>query len=397
MKLRELPSNKIDSLSAFREMNLSIALPSPSDPYMAIVPPICVKAPHFERLLQSDQLAHYCMSKKGPAAWLMLDKKSPNLVKLRVLAGLRGMLPLLIDIQGTSTDGYIVNRRIESLLELLKTIDPEVLAQLAIAKDKSIYEKDEAQALVQVIKRIHETLYSIGQSEVFRQDVKNKKLTFKKNLESLQNYVDGLFDYYTRLWIIRLDFYLKRDEDPFALLYDEENLQGFVHSPEKLDQLIYYLNRYFENRRHNTLLMNIKGYVIKIEHGLKRGFHAHCLIFIDADVHHQSSFITDEFAKYWCQLTQGQGFCNIPLFKKEKYKNPFLDKPIHVNDITTRFNIDVYLNYICKTDQAFIFQPLKNIRQLRRGQVPVRKSNRGRPRIIPRISMQRSNQGVRHG
>ncbi|EMG31033.1 hypothetical protein H740_03362, partial [Campylobacter showae CC57C] len=73
--------------------------------------------------------------------------------------------------------------------------------------------------------------------------------TEQRRQESLNRYIDALFNKNSRLDAIRIDLYYKQDNDSKVSL-------------EEFDQDINHL---YANRRSNAIFKNIVGYVIKME------------------------------------------------------------------------------------------------------------------------------------
>ena len=181
--------------------------------------------------------------------------------------------------------------------------------------------------------------------------------------------VDALRAKYSKLLILRVDLCWKNQN------LDELNLKKLKST----------LSAFFKRFHHDPALPKIVGYIWKLEFGQKKGYHYHCLFFLNGNKYKNDAHYAEQIGSYWCKFTQDQGFyfnCNR---NRLAYRNLAIGMAEHT-DQTMFDNLDKVLVYICKQDQFIIDKHLSGIEVLRTFQtsaIPKPKPNDkhlGRPR-----------------
>lgn len=189
------------------------------------------------------------------------------------------------------------------------------------------------------------------------------------NYQSCCDYVDQLFDCYSRLVVIRLDFN-----------YD----QAFVSSVT-FEQAQAHLKQLFDNTRHNKLFNGLEGYIAKIEYGLDKQIHIHSLLFFNGHKRQGSSDVdsAEDIGEYWKNtVTKGTGYywnCND---KKRRYRYVGIGL-VDARDIEKRNNLlSRVVRYLCKKDTQVIKPRDKpQAKTLFRGDLRNHNPKLGRPRL----------------
>jgi hypothetical protein len=189
-----------------------------------------------------------------------------------------------------------------------------------------------------------------------------------KNHDEYTNYINDLFNLYSRLVVLRIDLSYRKD------IADSKTFENIREDLDKMRN----------NARNHPAFYGLKGYVIKIEYGLHKKIHAHALFFLDAhkrlgtsDVNH-----AEEIGEYWKKVTtKGDGDywnCNA---LKGKYTFNGIGL-VNASDMEKRtYLIMIALDYLCKKkEQAIKPRDKPQTKTLTRGDLRNHNPNLGRPR-----------------
>jgi hypothetical protein len=184
----------------------------------------------------------------------------------------------------------------------------------------------------QFVKRIK----AVAASPEFKTKLRRRIARSKENHESGSIYIDSLFETYSRLIIVRVDFYYLF---PFAHELTIEEAQK--------DR-----ERFLNNRRNNQLFEHLAGYIWKLEDGEEKGLHFHFIFFIDGSYKENASFYADKYGKYWAEtITKGRGYYHNCHTSNTNYKRYCIGAINHY-EADKRANLKGgLLKYITKTSQ----------------------------------------------
>lgn len=193
----------------------------------------------------------------------------------------------------------------------------------------------------------------------------------ERNMKSVKNYIDSLFDHYATLMVMRIDFAIK-----------EEYLEKV--SLEKMQE---YLFRLLNNKRSNNIFNHQVGYIWKFEYGVKKGHHYHVMFFFDGSKVRQDVVYAKIIGEYWeNDITGGMGSYYNCNYKKAKYLYLGIGQIKH-NDNWIRKNLLMAANYLCKKEQYLFLKLNKKMRTLGKGQIlPPKESKVGRPRKLELVN-----------
>ncbi|MCP2069877.1 YagK/YfjJ domain-containing protein [Pseudomonas laurylsulfatiphila] len=203
-----------------------------------------------------------------------------------------------------------------------------------------------------------------------RRDVKSKRFLSRlnsyqrssnKNYKELAEYVEALFERYSRLLVLRID-----------LSYSKENSKT-TQAEATQDR-----ERLFENARSNKMFDDMVGYIWKLEHGREKGFHYHVMLFFDGSKVREDITKAIQIGRYWTNVvTKGRGLyynCNAA---KRLYKSCGIGMVDHA-DVQMRQGLHKAVVYLTKTD---LFMKLQTEgRGMGKMNRPSPKDPRGRPR-----------------
>lgn len=135
--------------------------------------------------------------------------------------------------------------------------------------------------------------------EGYRKRQAERKSDAKKRLEEFTKYPMRLFPGCAQLVVLRIDLFYRKD---IAHQYELKDLQVDV-------------KHLLDNKRGSKELAFMKGYIVKFEYGVDKGFHAHFLVFLDGSRRKGSShvYLTKKLGEYWKNtITKGRGDYWIP-------------------------------------------------------------------------------------
>lgn len=182
----------------------------------------------------------------------------------------------------------------------------------------------------------------------FKQKQAERLKKAKHQYERAQRLVKALRAKHSKLLILRVD-----------LCWKNQNLNEL-----NLHELKSTLSSFFKRFHHDPELPNIVGYIWKLEFGQQKGYHYHCLFFLDGNKFQNDAYYAEQIGSYWCKFTKDQGFyfnCNR---NKMKYRNLAIGMAKH-DDQVMFDNLNKVLVYICKQDQFIIDKHLSGIEILR--------------------------------
>lgn len=119
----------------------------------------------------------------------------------------------------------------------------------------------------------------------------------RENTESLLTYIDGLFDHWGRLLVIRLDVGYKRDF-----------LKGACDTVIDYAQVREHREAFLEYLRSDAFPSVLRGFAWSLEMGRTASFHIHWLLFIDGHESQQDVTLARALGEHWEHvITEGKG------------------------------------------------------------------------------------------
>lgn len=192
-----------------------------------------------------------------------------------------------------------------------------------------------------------------------------------RNMISVKNYIDSLFEHYSCLMVMRIDFAIKPE----------------CHKKTSLEDMQEYLFRFLNNNRGNKLFMHQVGYIWKLEYGVTKGHHYHVMLFFDGAKVRQDVVYAQTIGEYWVKvITKGDGMYYNCNHKKADYLYLGIGQVKH-NDAGMRQNLLLAANYLCKKEQYLFLKLSKRMRTFGKGQIlPPKVSKVGRPRKLEMVN-----------
>lgn len=159
----------------------------------------------------------------------------------------------------------------------------------------------------------------------------------KRQYKRARKLVQALRDTFSKVLVIRIDFCWK------ASIEDDST---FNEMKANFAQLL-------KSFHHSKDLPNIVGYLWKLEFGEKKGYHFHCIFFMDGNKFQSDTHYSEMIGQRWTEITLGKGYYFNCHRDKIKYRHLAIGMARH-SDQTFFDNLDQVLVYICKQDQFLI-------------------------------------------
>ena len=237
---------------------------------------------------------------------------------------------------------------------------------LAALNDDNVLAKE----MVKKFNELVSAMRQISSNAEIKKLRSNGITTAKADYNSLLEYQFRLFDVYSRLMIVRVDFgYLKE-----------------VARSIPPDDFLRHLKRFRVSLQRHSVFKYLVGYALKIEHGAERGFHVHGLFFYDGAEVQQDILRGKMIGEHWLSLmSEGMGhYRNRNGNKEQNFYNALGMVEYHERD--KRLGLLYLIQYLMKTDSAARIM-LGNSRTFLRGIMPeLPLHNKGRERSKPDCS-----------
>ena len=187
----------------------------------------------------------------------------------------------------------------------------------------------------------------------------------KNQHESATKLVKRLRSLFSKLLVLRIDFCFKTEN------YDDISI----------DEIRAYFAQLIKRFHYAKALPNIVGYCWKLEFGQQKGYHYHCIFFMDGNKYQNDAYYSEVIGQYWAKMTQNKGYYYNCHRSKVKYRNLAIGMAHHDNQEFFD-NLDQVLLYICKQDQFLIDKRLLpgEIRVFQTSNPPKQRKPIGRPR-----------------
>lgn len=217
------------------------------------------------------------------------------------------------------------------------------------------------QLFVDDLNRTLEIFNNIANSKKFRKQLSNLSRMTTRNTVSLQRYLNDLFEFYSRLLVVRVDFHYHKSE------YEYLSLEQIMKDRDVFIRQV--------KREHPYLV----GMCWKLEYGEDRSYHYHMVFFFDGAKVRQDITLGIQLGELWLEVTDGEGTyynCNAD---KSKYDECYLGQ-INYYDTDKRAAL-IHVSYLTKVDESIIAVQLNDkARIFGKMTLPKHASAAGRPR-----------------
>lgn len=202
--------------------------------------------------------------------------------------------------------------------------------------------------------------------EKYQKIVKNFESNDMRMLNSLKGYIDGLFKTYSKLLVLRIDF-----------SYRKEYAANITCEEAEAD-LLHFLS----NWRGNKLFKHRVGYIRKIEYTEVKGYHFHCIFFLNGQAQEGDYYLANQFCDYWkTNITKGRGLAHNCNADKNGYKFCGIGMIDHSDEVKRSYLLYA-VSYLTKKDQLIGVPNLGKCKAITKGVPPDDPDTKlGRPRI----------------
>ncbi|EMF4711966.1 inovirus-type Gp2 protein, partial [Providencia stuartii] len=156
-----------------------------------------------------------------------------------------------------------IQRLHPTLVLLLSLVNKYHLSEILIDKDK--YWMVDIPEHVQWLNEVFREFQSTLKSPDYKKQVRAFEQGAQKNYRRAQQYIDSLYQRYSKLLVVRVDLSYK---------------SGICHRV-KAHHLRQHRQALYKAINRDRLFSCCVGYILKLEFGMEKGFHYHALFFFD--------------------------------------------------------------------------------------------------------------------
>ena len=210
----------------------------------------------------------------------------------------------------------------------------------------------------------------------FKDELNQHVRSSNKNYKSLVGYIDSLFKLRSRLLVLRVDFGYKKPE-----------VTKSAREPVDLYDVKRHREKLFREVKNKLIAGAFVGYCWKLEYGLSKSYHYHCIIFLDGSKVREDISLGRMIGELWCEkITSGKGVYYNCNYKKHSYRSCGIGMVSH-DDVEMRCNLLKAASYLTKVE-FYIRIALDGVgRCFGRGEMPKLGRRLGRPRKITRVGI----------
>ncbi len=230
---------------------------------------------------------------------------------------------------------------------------------------------------ISLVNRFVTLIHDFMNDPKIKRKLRDRAANCQENKSRCIELTKSIFDNFSKVLVVRLDFALKRD--PETLLKNFYRIDE-IHSKNDLAYLKECIQKLLEMKRYNHLLKEMIGYIFRFEYSVRTGFHIHTFCFYDGNKHRQDITLAQGIAKIWNKdITKGQGTTYICNMQKDSYRRCAIGMIHHSDKVKQEYLFQTF-DYICKADQFFMFTNIKGARRFQSSEILGEKSKVGRPR-----------------
>lgn len=203
-----------------------------------------------------------------------------------------------------------------------------------ILTDKDKYWLVDTSEHVQCLNEAFREFQSTLKSPDYKKQVRAFEQGAQKNYRRAQQYIDSLYQCYSKLLVVRVDLSYK---------------SGICHRV-KAHHLRRHRQALYKAINSNPLFSHCVGYILKLEFGMEKGFHYHALFFFNGQKVRQDITLGKLIGELWQErITEWAGLyfnCN---YQKEKYRELGIGL-LKRTDAESKKGLLNAVRYLCKAD-----------------------------------------------
>lgn len=197
--------------------------------------------------------------------------------------------------------------------------------------------------------------------------LRNIRRSESRNQDSVHQYINGLFEHYAKLLVVRLDIH-------YGLKVSNE-----VSLEQAIEDRDHYL------RRVKSQFDDLVGYIWKLEYGERKGFHYHITFIFNGANIYKDIPLGMALGELWVAMDKQDRWyhnCNAERDQYEKWGRYGIGMVRH-NDTTKRhILLNHAINYLLKFDEELLVMMPERMNSLGKMQLPKQRGIGGRPRLI---------------
>lgn len=252
---------------------------------------------------------------------------------------------------------------IACVLKTMRDYDFSGFHQFAIA------EVNNNEALAKYVNSFVDELRKRLNNDYLQMRVANRYKNAYKNFISGRDYVDELFNCYSKLNVIRIELGYKYQPNGIAVPIEE--------AQRDIKALLAQVKKH-------PAFEHCVGYLGKIEFGYDKGYHFSFIFLFDGSKVNKDFYRCGLIGKLWCnEINPEFGTYHNCNRNKAEYKAFNGIGMVHYDDLKKRENLVKHvIGYVTKSEQMVMVKPGKRDRVFFRGRIPkhVREQKAGRPR-----------------
>ncbi|ENU81867.1 hypothetical protein F975_00483 [Acinetobacter sp. ANC 3789] len=196
-----------------------------------------------------------------------------------------------------------------------------------------------------------------------------RNLKVKRQYKKMLALIKRLLQLFNHILIIRLDLGWNKSINPCEI---------------SVSQMRANFTKFLGEFRYSKYLPNIVGYLWKLQFSKQKGYHYHCMFFIDGNTFQRHTDYAEIIGQYWKTMTENKGYflnCINDLIKHRRFSIGL----IQYGDHNALDILKQALLYICKQDQFLIHKQLLdcNLRVFQTSIPPLTPMVLGRFRTLP--------------
>lgn len=195
-----------------------------------------------------------------------------------------------------------------------------------------------------------------------------RDLKVKRQYKKMLMLIKRLLQLFNQIFIVRIDL----------------GWSDSINSSEiSINQMRTSLIKFLKKFRYSKHLPNIVGYLWKLQFSKQKGYHYHCIFFIDGNTVQRHTDYAEIIGQYWKTMTENRGYflnCINDLIEHRRFSIGLIQYDDH-NALDT---LEQALFYICKQDQFLIHKQLldSNLRVFQTSVPPLTPTVLGRFRTL---------------
>lgn len=180
----------------------------------------------------------------------------------------------------------------------------------------------------------------LSQRDKVKEHLQRYKEQQQRNRESIQSYMQTIIKDHHKLLLVRVDLSYTKEK------HGQIGLHDFYLHIQKLRQLL---------KDQQGCFAELKGYVLKLEQGRDKGFHAHLLFIYNGSKRQNDTFLGQAVIDKWREIV-GEGAignnCNTVKYKQRYLQTGRLALGmLHREDKQMTDNVILLLNYFANEDK----------------------------------------------